>query len=80
MLGFLNYHLKPLMQKWWSYIKDSGDFIKNTRNLGSIPENSILITADVLVLYPSMPHEARLKTLWEVFDKTADNTVFLQVN
>ena len=32
MLGFLNYHLKSLMQKWWSYIKDSGDFIKNTRN------------------------------------------------
>ena len=80
MLGFLNYHLKPLTQKWWSYIKDSGDFIKNTRNLGSIPENSILITADVVVLHPSMAHEARLKTLREVFDKRADNTLLLRVN
>ena len=25
---FLDYHLKPLMQKGWSYIKDLGDFIK----------------------------------------------------
>ena len=34
---FLDYHLKPLMQRGWSCIKDSGDFIKKTRNLGSIP-------------------------------------------
>ena len=31
---FLDYHLKPLMQKGWSYIKDPGDFIKKTQNLG----------------------------------------------
>ena len=66
---FLDYHLKPLMQKGWSYIKDSGDFIKRTRNLASIPKNAILITADVVGLYPSIPHEAGLKALRELLDK-----------
>ena len=46
-----------------------GDFIKKTRNLGSISENAILVTADVVGLYPSIPHEARVKALREVLDK-----------
>ena len=38
---FLDYHLKPIMQKGCSYIKDNG----------SLPENSILVIADVVGLY-----------------------------
>ena len=75
MLEILDYHLKPLMQRVWSYIKDSGDFIKNTRNLGSIPENAILVTADVVVLYPCIPHEAGLQALREVLDKREQHTI-----
>ena len=30
---FLDHHLKSIMQKGWSYIKDSGDFINKTKNL-----------------------------------------------
>ena len=60
---FLDYHLKPLMQRRWSYIKDSVDVIKKTRNLGSVPENAILFTGDIVGLYPSIPHEAGLKAL-----------------
>ena len=63
------------MQKGWSYIKDSGDFIKKTQNLGSIPENAILVTADVVGLYPSIPHEAGLKALREVLDKREQHTI-----
>ena len=79
-LEFLDYHLKPLMRRVWSYIKDSGDFLKNTQNLSSIPENAILITADVVGLYPSIPHEAEVKGLREVLDKREKNTLFLRVN
>ena len=68
------------MRRVWSYIKDSGDFLKNTRNLSSIPENAILITADVVGLYPSIPHEAEVKGLREVLDKREKNTLFLRVN
>ena len=72
---FLDHHLKILMQKRWSYIKDSGDFIKETRNLGSIPENVILVTGDVEGLYPNIPHEAGLKALRRVLDKREQHTI-----
>ena len=60
---FLEHHLKPVMQNGWSYIKDSGDFLKKIRNVGNIPENAILVTADVVGLYPNIPHNAGLKAL-----------------
>ena len=48
------------MQNGCSYIKDSGDFLKKIKNLGSLPGNSILAKADLLDLYPSIPHEVEL--------------------
>ena len=44
---FLDYHFKLVMQSGRSYIKDSGDFLKKIKNLGSLPKNAILVTADV---------------------------------
>ena len=72
---FLDYHLKSLMQKGWWYIKDSDDFIKKTRNLGSVHENAIFVTADVMGLYPSIPHKVGLKALREVLDKREQRTI-----
>ena len=63
------------MEKRWSYIKDSDDFIKNIRNLGSIPENAILVTADVVGLYPSIAHEVGFKALRNVLDKREQHTI-----
>ena len=58
------------MQKGWSYIKDSGDFINKTKSLSTIPDNAILVTADVVGgLYPCIPHEAGLRGLREALDK-----------
>ena len=51
------------MQESWSYIKDSADFLKKVKHLGRIPYESILVIADVLGLYPSIPHKADLETL-----------------
>ena len=33
-LNLLDYHLKTLMQRGWSYIENSGDFMTKARNLG----------------------------------------------
>ena len=57
---YLDYILKPIMQDSWPYIKDSGDFIKN---IGKIPEGAVLVTADVIGLYPSISHKAGLEAL-----------------
>ena len=74
--GFLDYYLKLLMHRGWSCIsQESGDFIKKTRNLGTIPENAILVTVDVVGLYPSIPRAAELKALREVLNKREKHTI-----
>ena len=65
---FLDHHLKPIMQEGWSYIKDTEDFLKKIQNMGKIPQDSILVTADVVGLYPSIPHNAGLRGLKDALD------------
>ena len=68
---FLDSHLKGIIQESWSYIKDSNsnDFINKTKNLKDISQEALLVTADVVGLYPSIPHEDGLKALKEALDK-----------
>ena len=66
---FLNFHLKPLMQNSWSYIRDSSDFIEKMKRIGEIPKDAILVTADVVGLYPSIPHKEGLEALREKLDQ-----------
>ena len=36
----------------WSNIKNSGDFLKEIKNIGKIPEGALLVKADIFGLYP----------------------------
>ena len=67
---FLDHHLKPVMQSGKSDIKNSGHFLEKKKTLGCIPDNAILVTADVVGLYPSIPHQAGLIALKEALDKS----------
>ena len=53
----------------WSYIKDSGDFIRKIKNLTDIPEGWISVAADVVGLYQSIPHQAGLEALKKAIDE-----------
>ena len=59
---FLDCFLKSLMHNGWSYIRDSGDFIDKMKKIGKIPE-CFLVTADVVGLYPSIPHNECIQAL-----------------
>ena len=65
----LDHHLKPVMQGSKSYIKDSEHFLEKIKTLGCIPDNALPVTADVVGLYPSIPHQAGLIALKEALDK-----------
>ena len=52
-----------------SYIKDTNEFLLKLKNLRKVPDNAILITADVVGLYPNIPHNEGL----EVLKKRIDN-------
>ena len=53
---FLDNQLKPVMREGMSYIKDSNNFMHNIRDLKDIPNNALLVIADVVGLYPRIPH------------------------
>ena len=57
------------MQERWSYIKDSGDFLKKIKNIGKIPEGAILVTEDVIRIYPSISHGAGLEALRKILNE-----------
>ena len=65
---FFDHHLKPVMRKGLSYIRDSQHFLEKIKTIGSIPENVILVTADVVGLYPNISHQAGLKALKEALE------------
>ena len=57
------------MQNGLSYIRDSQHFLEKIKTIGSVPENAILVTADVVGLYPNIPHQAGLKTLKKALER-----------
>ena len=67
---YLDFLLKSVMQDGWSYIKDTGDFLKKIKRLGNIPEGAILVTADVVGLYHNIPHGLGLQFLRKRLNKT----------
>ena len=71
---FSDFHFKPVRQNSRSCLKDSGDFLKKMKN-SSIPEDIILVIANVVSLYSSIPHTAVLATLRD----TSDNREFEKI-
>ena len=68
-MNYIDSHMEPVMRKGWFYIKDSEDFINKSRKIGKIPDNAILLTSDVVVYYPRIPHNVGLKAPKEALDK-----------
>ena len=58
-----------------SYVKDTYHFLGKLKQLGKEPPNAILVTADVVSLYPSIPHDAGLKALHEKLEERNDKSL-----
>ena len=63
MSEILDHHLQPVMKGGNYYVKDTNNFLKKFKELGKVPPNAILVTADIVALYPSIPHDTGLKVL-----------------
>ena len=50
---FLHHHLQTLMKQGESYIKDTRNVLEKLKRVGEISKEAILVTADVVGLYPS---------------------------
>ena len=72
---FLDHHLQPVMKGRKSYKKDTADFVNKLKDLDQIPEGSIIITAGMVGLYPSIPHTEGLEVLRKQYGKFLHNKV-----
>ena len=59
----VDHFLQPYMTTIPSYLKDTDDFIRKIRAIPSIPPGALLVTIDVVALYPSIPHNDGLSAL-----------------
>jgi hypothetical protein len=59
----IDWFLKPLLPSIPSYLRDSYDFLDRLRSYGPLPADSLLVTLDVVALYPSIPHQDGLAAL-----------------
>ena len=73
--AFLEFHLKSLLQKVKSYIKDTNDFLRKIASLPPFPDDIILCTIDVVGLYPNIPHGEGLIALKKSLESREDNTI-----
>ena len=51
---------------------------KKIKNVGNTPENAILVTADVVGLYPNIPHNAGLKALSNMLEVREYKAVYTE--
>ena len=63
--SFIDYICQPLMKNLPSFIKDTKDFLQQILNLEPLPDNAILVTADVVSLYTNIPQEEGISVLLE---------------
>ena len=71
---FLDFHLKSVMKNGASYIKDSNDFMNKVKNI-EISSDAVLVTADIIGLYPSITHKVCLKA----FRNTLENRNYEEI-
>ena len=75
MSEFSDQHLQPVMKGEKSHVKDTNHFLEKLKELGKVLPNAILVTADVVGLYPSISHDAGLKALHEKLEERNDKSV-----
>ena len=58
-----------------SFIKNRNHFLRKIKELGRLPEGTILCTIDVVGLYPNIPHDEGLAFLKNVLDSRVGKQV-----
>ena len=57
LLNYVTHFIQPLVEILPSYIRDRKHFLQLLESLPPLPENAILVTADVASLYTNIPHK-----------------------
>ena len=72
---FLDFHLKTIIPTIPNILEDTRDVLLRLNQLRYIPDNSLLVTFEVVGLHPHILHEEGLKTMKRYLDKREDQSV-----
>ena len=75
---FVEHHIKPLSNKHQSYLQDTPHFlrvIEAIRRGPKLPENSILVTADISGAYQNIPQDDGIDCLKESLENRSDKKI-----
>ena len=67
--AYIDSFLKPLAQQVKSYIKDTNHFLRKLNEIGQLPENSLLVTIDVVSLYTNITHREGILAAKDALEK-----------
>ena len=73
--SYLDYHLKSLIPNVPHILEDTRDYVNRIQDLSDLPESSIVVSSDVVGLYPYIPHEEGRETMAEHLETREDKTV-----
>ena len=63
------------MQSAKSYVNDTSNFLRKIKELGKVPDGAILVTADVVGLFPNILQENGLDALSEKLETFQDKKI-----
>ena len=73
---FLGHHLQPIMKSSTSgTLRTLITFCRNLKNFKKVPDNAILVTADLIALYPSISHNEGLEVLKKQLDNFYEKSI-----
>ena len=61
--SFLDFHLKTIIRTIPHILEGTSDFLSRLNQLRDTPDTTLLVTFDVVGLYPHVPHEEGLETI-----------------
>ena len=73
--AFLDFHLKNKVSTIPHVLEDTRDFLQRLNQIGDIPENVLLVSFDVVGLYPYIPHNQGVEIMRRFLDKREDQSV-----
>ena len=73
--AFLDFHLKPLVTKVSHILEDTRDFLSRITEIKDLPEDALLVSFDVVGLYPHIPHEKGIEIMKQLL-KQRDVNVY----
>ena len=73
--AFLDFHLKNIVSTIPHILEDTRNFLQCFNQIGDIPKNTLLVSFDVVGLYPHIPHAQGVEIMRPFLDKCEDQSV-----